>query len=125
MTSDRTTSLTDCIHGDSAVRWLAEGPGPGQVLSTHSENVGESLHQASDLHLQGVEEGPVHAGPVFTIHLLPLYPVAQNRTPIVFWLVPGDLRRACGHLMDSGSVRSIRRIWDGTRVSNFSWYCID
>lgn len=102
--------LTDGVHGDDAVCGLTEGPGPGQVFGTHSEDVGESLHQASDLHIQRVEEGSVHSGPVFAVHLLPLDPVAQDRAAVVLWLMPGDVGGACCHLMDSGSVGSVRRI---------------
>lgn len=108
-----TTKLTDGVHGNDAVAGLAEGSGPGQVLSTHSEDVGESLHQAGDLHVQRVEEGPVHSGPVFAVHLLPLDPVAQDRTAVILRLVPGDVGTACRDLVDSGSVGSVRRIWGG------------
>lgn len=80
--------LTDSIHGGGAVTGLAEGPGPSQVLSTHSEYIGETLHQVADLDLQRVEEGTVHSCPVFTVHLLPFNPVAQDRTSIIFGLIP-------------------------------------
>lgn len=110
-----TTKLTDGVHGNDAVAGLAEGSGPGQVLSTHSEDVGESLHQAGDLHLQRIEEGPVHSGPVFAVHLLPLDPVAQDRTAVILRLVPGDVGTARCDLVDSGSVGSVGRIWGGER----------
>lgn len=109
-TSDRAKKLTDGVHGDNAVSGLAEGPGPSQVLGTHSEDVGESLHQASDLHLQRVKEGAVDSGPVFTVHLLSLNPVAQDRATIILWLMPGDVGSACRHLVDSGGVGSVGRI---------------
>lgn len=104
------TQLTDGIHGSGAVAGLAEWPRPSKVLGTHSKNVDESLHQASNLHLQRVEEGPVHSGPVFAVHLLPLDPVAQDRAAIILGLVPGNVGAACRHLMDSGGVGSIRRV---------------
>lgn len=105
------SSLTDGVHGEGAVCGLAEWPGPRQVLSTHSEDVGETLHQAGDLHVQRVEEGTVHSGPVFAVHFLPLYPVAQDWAAVVLRLVPGDVRRAGRHLVDSGGVGSIGRVW--------------
>lgn len=104
------TILTDSIHSSGAVTGLAEGPGPSQVLSTHSEYVGETLHQIADLDLQRVDEGTVHSCPVFTVHLLPLNPVAQDWTSIIFRLMPGEAGGARRHLMDSGSVGSIRGI---------------
>lgn len=118
-TSDRNEKLTDGIHGNNAVGGVAEGPGPGQVLRTHSEDVGESLHQARDLDLQRVEEGTVDSGPVFAVHLLSLDPVAQDRATIILRLMPGDVGSARRHLMDSGGVGSIWRIW-GLGVSDFT-----
>ena len=109
-TSDWTITLTDGVHGDDAVSGLAEGPGTSQVFSTHSEDVGESLHQAGDLHLQRVEEGAVDTGPVFAVHLLPLDPVAQDGAAVVLRLVPGDVGAGRCHLVDSGGVGSVRRI---------------
>lgn len=108
--TNRFGELTDSVHGNDAVSGLTEGPGPSQVLSTNSEDVGESLHQASYLHFQRVEESTVNSGPVFAVHLLPLNPVAQDGAAIVLRLMPGDFGRDCCHLMDSGGVGSIRRI---------------
>lgn len=102
--------LTDGVHGDGAVGGLAERPGPGQVLGTDSKDVSETLHQASHLHIQRVEEGTIHSGPVFAVHFLPLYPVAQDRAAVVLRLVPGDVSGAGRHLVDSRCVGSIRRI---------------
>lgn len=109
-TSDRTKKLTDGVHGDNAIGGLAEGPRPSQVLCTHPEDVGESFHQAGNLHLQRVEEGAVDSGPVFAVHLLSLDPVAQDWATIILRLVPGDVGGAGRHLMDSGGVGSIGRI---------------
>lgn len=103
-------ALTDFIHGDNAIGRITEGPGASQILSTDPEDVGQALHQASHLHLERVEEGSVDSGPVFAVHLLPLDPVTQDGASIVLWLMPGDVRGACRHLVDSGSVGSIRRI---------------
>lgn len=102
--------LTYCVHGDRAVGGLTEGSGPGQVLSTYSEDVGEPLHQAGDLHLQRVEQGTIDSGPVFAVHLLSLDPVAQDRAAVILRLVPGDVGTARRHLVDSRGVGSIRRI---------------
>lgn len=102
------TVLTDSIHGGGAVTGLAEGPGPSQVLGTHSEYVGETLHQVADLDPQRVDEGAVHSCPVFAVHLLPFNPVAQDWTSIIFGFMPGEVGGARRHLMDSGSVGSIR-----------------
>lgn len=55
----------------------------------------------------------VHSGPVLAAHLLPLDPVAQNGATVVLGLMPGDVGGAGGHLMDSGSVGGIRRLWRG------------
>lgn len=85
------STLTDGIHGYGAVCGVTEGPGSSQVLCTYSEDVGESLHQPRDLHIKGVDEGPVHSGPVFAVHLLPLNPVAQNWATVILWLMPGDV----------------------------------
>lgn len=109
--SDWNETLTDGVHGDGAVSGLAERPGPGQVLSTHSEDVGESLHQAHHLHVQRVEQDAVDSGPVFAVHLLPLDPVAQDRAAVILRLVPRDVGGARRHLVDSGGVGSIGRIW--------------
>ena len=103
-------ALTDGVHGDGAVSGLAEWPRPSQVLSAHSENIGESLHQAGNLDVQRVEESAIHSGPVFAVHLLPLDPVAQDRASVVLWLMPGDVGGARRHLVDSRGVGSIRRI---------------
>lgn len=104
------TTLTDSIHGGGAVTGLTEGSRPSQVLSTHSEYIGETLHQVADLHLQRVDEGAVHSRPVFTVHLLPFNPVTQDWTSIIFGFMPGEVGGARRHLMDSGSVGSIRGI---------------
>lgn len=102
--------LTDSIHGNGAVTGFTEWPGPSQVLSTHAEYIGETLHKVADLDLQGVDEGPVHSGPVFTVYLLPFNPVAQDWASIIFGFMPGEVGGACCHLMDSGSVGSVRGI---------------
>lgn len=102
--------LTNGVHGDGAIGGLAEGSGPSQVLGTNSEYVRQSLHQAANLDLQGVEKGPVDSGPVFAVNLLALNPVAQDGTTIVLGLVPRDVSTTCCHLMHTGSVGSIRRI---------------
>lgn len=103
-------TLTDGVHGDRAVGGLAEGSGSGQVLRTHPEDVGESLHQAGDLHVQGVEQRPVDSGPVLAVHLLPLDPVAQDGAAVVLGLVPGDVGGARRHLVHSGGVGSVGRV---------------
>ncbi len=113
LASNKRKKLTDGVHGDCAVSGLTEWPGPGQVLCAYSEDVGKSLHQASDLHFQRVEQGTVDSGPVFAVHLFSLDPVAQDRAAVILWLVPGDVGTACCHLVDSGGVRSVRRIWGG------------
>lgn len=107
---NKSTKLTDGIHGNGAVGGLAEGPRPGQVFGTHSEDVSKTLMQAGDLHPQRVQEGPVDSGPVFAVHLLPLDPVAQDWAAIILRFMPGDVGAARRHLVDSGGVGRIGRI---------------